>query len=65
MQQFEKSVLGRSSRSRTKTTAAVREDDSEKDKGTDSEDEDDVPRKRPVSPFVFVASNLIYETRPD
>ena len=52
VQEFEKSVLGRSSRSRS---AKVADDDSEKDKGTDSEedkdeDEDEAPRKRPVSP---------------
>ena len=47
------------------------EDDSEKDKGTDSEedkDEDGAPKKRPVSPYVLihrVASIKIYERRSD
>lgn len=57
VQQFEKAVLGRSSRSRSQITAkgaAVEEDDSDKDKGSDSEDEDEeeadpAPRRRPVS----------------
>ena len=60
VQEFEKSVLGRSSRSRS--AKEVADDDSEKDKGTDSEedkdeDEDEAPRKRPVSPTMssFVA----------
>lgn len=51
VQQFEKAVLDRSSRSRSQTTAkvaAVKDDDSEKDEGTDSE-EDEAPKKRPVS----------------
>ena len=72
MQEFEKAVLGRSSRSRSQTTAKLAaEDDSEKDKGTDSEDEDgDEPQKRrPVSPYYVlicrVASIMIYETRSD
>ena len=51
-----KTVLGRSSRSRSETTAKVVGEDSEKDKGTDSEedkydeDENEVPKKQPVSP---------------
>ena len=74
VQQFEKSVLGRSSRGRSEKTTKVAEDDSENDKGTDSEgdkdDEDDneAPKKRPVSPYVLihrVASIMIYETRSD
>ena len=76
MQHFEKAVLGRSSRSRSENTAKVAGDDSEnteKDKGTDSEevkdqDEDEAPKKRPVSPYVVfhrVASIMIYETRSD
>ena len=45
-------------------------DDSEQDKGTDSEDkdEDEAPTKRQVSPYVLihrVASIMIYETRSD
>ena len=70
VQQFEKAVLDRSSRSRSQTNvkAAVNEDDSEKDKGTDSEedeDEDSAPKRRPVSPLCRVASSVIYETRSD
>ena len=71
MQQFEKAVLGRSSRSRSKTTAKAGavEDESENDKGTGSEDEnDEAPKRRPVSPmssFDVVASIMIYETRSD
>ena len=59
MQQFEKSVLSKSSRSRSETTAKVaEEDDSEKDKGTDSS-EDEAPKKRPVSPVsAFVSRPL-------
>ena len=67
MQQFEKAVLGRSSRSRSEVTTKVAEDDFEKDKGTDSEedkddqDEGEAPKKRPVSPIMssFVVSRLI------
>ena len=64
MQEFEKAVLGRSSRSRSQNTAKVAEDDSENDKGTDSEedeDENEAPKKRPVSPIMssFVVSRLI------
>lgn len=70
VQQFEKNVLGRSSRSRSQTTkvTAVEEDDSEKDEGPDSGDEenDEAPKRRPVSPMSsFVASVAIYETHPD
>ena len=74
MQQFEKAVLGRSSRSRSEVTTKVAEDDSEKDEGTDSEednddqDEGEAPKKRPVSPhlvFRRVASIMIYEKRSD
>ena len=59
MQQFEKAILERSSRSRSQITAkmAAVEDDSEKDKGTDSEeleDENYAPKKRPVSPYVLI-----------
>jgi hypothetical protein len=56
VQQFEKAVLGRSSRRRSDTTAELPEDDSEMEKGTDSEkgkdedeDEEEAPKKRPVS----------------
>ena len=69
MQQFEKAVLGRSSRNRSETNAKAAEDDSEKDKGTDSEkdedeDEDEAPKKRPVSSAMSlcVTSIMIYET---
>ena len=62
MQQFEKAILERSSRSRSQITAkmAAVEDDSEKDKGTDSEeledeDENYAPKKRPVSPYVLIS----------
>jgi hypothetical protein len=51
-QEFEKTVFGRSSRSRSQTTAkvvAVEEDDSEKDKGTGDEEDDETPKRRPVS----------------
>lgn len=69
VQQFEKAVLGRSSRSQGQSTAkgaAVEEDDFEKDKETTSEDEDEagsVPRRRPVSaispcPFTRVHYDL-------
>lgn len=53
VQQFEKAVLGRSSRSRTTAAkAGATEDDSENDKGTGSEDEnDEAPKRRPVSPM--------------
>ena len=69
MQQLEKAVLGRSSRSRSEPNAKVAEENSEKDRGTDSEeDEDEAPKKRPVSPYVLihrVASIKIYETCSD
>ena len=72
VQQFEKAVLDRSSRSRSQNTAKLAaEDDSEKDKGSDSEDEDEdePPKKRPVSPYYVliccVASIMIHETRSD
>jgi hypothetical protein len=67
VQQFEKAVLDRSSRSRSTAKVAAVEDDSEKDKGSDSEDEDEAPKRRPVSakPLCRVASIMIYETRSD
>jgi hypothetical protein len=58
VQQFEKAVLNKSSRSRSQTTAKMAaEDDSEKDKGTDSEEDEEenhAPKKRPVSPYVLI-----------
>ena len=68
MQQFEKAVLGRSSRSRSQTTpkVGVVEDDSEEDKGTGSEDEDGdrAPKRRPVSPrSSFVVSRPLRFTK--
>jgi len=53
VQQFEKAVLDRSSRSRSQTTAKMAaEDGSEKDKGTDSEEDEDenyAPKKQPTN----------------
>lgn len=52
VREFEKTVLGRSSRGQSKTTAKVaadEEDDTEKDKGTGDEEEDETPKRRPVS----------------
>jgi len=53
VQQFEKAVLDRSSRSRSQTTAKMAvEDGSEKDKGTDSEEDEDenyTPKKQPTN----------------
>jgi hypothetical protein len=58
VQQFEKAVLDRSSRSRSQTTAKMAvEDGSEKDKGTDSEEDEDesyAPKKQPVSSYVLI-----------
>ena len=74
MQQFEKAVLGRSSRSRSEPNTKVAEENSEKDRGTDSEEDKDdegegeAPKKRPVSPYVLihsVESTKIYETCSD
>ena len=66
VQQFEKSVLGRQSRSQTTAKEAVaEEDDFEKDKGSDSEEEDKAdgpPRRRPVS-LVFSCIHLCYDSR--
>ena len=66
MQQFEKTVLGRSSRSQSAKGAMVpvEEDEGEEDKGSGSEDEDEagaVPRRRPVGLMPsFVASIVIH-----
>ena len=69
VQQFEKAILGRSSRGRSEATAKVAEDDSEEDKGSDSEDKDEdegeAPKKRPVSPIMssFVVSRPLWFTK--
>jgi len=61
VQKFEKTVLGRSSQSRSQTIAevvAVEEDDSEKDKGTGDEEEDEAPKRRPNNARKSIASFL-------
>ena len=45
VQQFEKAVLVRSSRSRSEPNAKVAEENSEKDRGTDSEEDKDEETK--------------------
>ena len=71
MQQFEKPFLGRSSRSRSETTAKMagdKDEGNDLEENEDDEDEDDAPKKRPASPYVLihrVASIMIYETRSD